>query len=101
MLKRYKLWEQIGVGWYFFLPVVYFITMEKSASLWDNPEFITTFHKLEIGHPGTIYMLVYNVFSHFFPQHGDWVAIATNSLMDIQRADRDLPLFRTIAYLIQ
>lgn len=103
-LKRYKLWEQIG-SWVVFLfaTVVYFITMEKSASLWDNPEFITTFHKLEVGHPpgAPFYMLVYNVFSHFFPQHGDWVAIAANSLSGIFSGLTVMLLFRTIAYLIR
>ncbi|MDO5035770.1 MAG: DUF2723 domain-containing protein [Porphyromonas sp.] len=103
-IKRYKRWERLG-GWLIFLfsTIVYLLTMEKSSGLWDNPEFITTFHKLEVGHPpgAPFYMLVYNFFSHFFPQHGDWIAIAANTASGIISGITVMILFRTIAHLIR
>ena len=43
-IKRYKVLER-SLGWLLFVlsSAVYFVTMEKSASVWDCPEFITTF----------------------------------------------------------
>lgn len=102
--KHFKQYERVG-SWLVFLfaTIVYFLTMEKSASLWDNPEFITTFHKLEVGHPpgAPFYMLVYNFFSHLFPQHGQWVAIAANALSCIFSGLTVMLLFRTIVYLVR
>lgn len=102
--NRYKLWERLlSILVFVVSTTVYFLTMEKSATVWDNPEFITTFHKLEIGHPpgAPFYMLVYNFFGHFFPQHGDWIAISANALSGIFSGLTILLLFRTIAYLIR
>lgn len=101
---QYKQYERI-ISYVVFLvsTVVYLFTMEKSASVWDNPEFITTFSKLEVGHPpgAPFYMLVYNFFSHLFPGHGDWVAIAGNTLSSILSGLTILILFRTISHLIR
>lgn len=102
--SKYKLWERLlSIAVFVLSTIVYFITMEKSATVWDNPEFITTFHKLEVGHPpgAPFYMLVYNFFSHFFPQHGDWIAISANALSGIFSGLTILLLFRTIAHLIR
>ena len=83
--------------------IVYWVTMEKSASVWDCPEFITTFHKLEVGHPpgAPFYMLVYNAFAELFPAHGDWIAIAGNALSGLLSGLTILLLFRTISHLIR
>lgn len=45
--------------------IVYCLTIEPTASLWDCPEFIACGYKLEIGHPpgAPIFMLL----SNFFP----------------------------------
>ena len=101
---RYKEYERIiSYGAFLLSAAVYLLTMEKSASVWDNPEFVTTFHKLEVGHPpgAPFYMLVYNFFGHFFPGHGDWVAIAGNALSAILSGLTVLLLFRTISHLIR
>lgn len=39
--------------------IVYGLTIEPTASLWDCPEFIACGYKLEIGHPpgAPVYML--------------------------------------------
>ena len=102
--QQYKRYERIISYAVFILStVIYLLTMEKSASVWDNPEFITTFHKLEVGHPpgAPFYMLVYNFFSHLFPGHGDWIAIAGNALSSILSGLTILLLYRTISHLIR
>ena len=45
--------------------IVYGLTVEPTASLWDCPEFIASGYKLEIGHPpgAPVFMLVANLFS--------------------------------------
>lgn len=101
---HYKLWERILSGVVFLVStIVYLITMEKSASMWDTPEFITTFHKLEVGHPpgAPFYMLVYNFFSHLFPSSGSWVAIAANSISAVLSGLTIYFLFKTISHLIR
>ena len=46
--------------------IVYGMTVEPTASLWDCPEFIASGYKLEIGHPpgAPVFMLAANLFSH-------------------------------------
>lgn len=100
----YKKWERLLAWLVFFVStVIYLITMEKSASVWDNPEFITAFSKMEVGHPpgAPFYMLVYNVFSHFFPQGSQSAAIAANTLSSILSGFTVMLLFLTISHLIQ
>ena len=45
--------------------IVYGLTVEPTASLWDCPEFIPCGYKLEIGHPpgAPVFMLAANLFS--------------------------------------
>ena len=45
--------------------IVYGLTIEPTASLWDCPEFIACGYKLEIGHPpgAPVFMLAANLFS--------------------------------------
>lgn len=103
-IRIYKRWEQL-VGWCCFLisTAVYLWTMEKSASVWDNPEFIATFSKMEVGHPpgAPFYMLVYNTLSTFFPTGGHWVAIAANAISAVFSGLTVMLLFLTTAHLIR
>ncbi len=102
--KTYKIWERVlSYAVFVIATVVYLITMEKSASPWDCPEFITTFHKLEVGHPpgAPFYMLVYNFFSTFFPGDQASVALAANAMSGILSGLTILLLFRTISHLIR
>ncbi len=102
--KKYKNWERILSYVVFLLStVVYLITMEKSSSSWDCPEFIITFHKLEAGHPpgAPFYMLVYNFFSHFFPGDPSSISVAANAMSAILSGLTILLLFRTISHLIR
>ena len=66
--KRFRFLNNV-VGWGVFAvaAIVYLMTIEPTASLWDCAEFIVCVNKLEIGHPpgAPFFMLVYNIISHF------------------------------------
>lgn len=102
--RRYKILER-ATGWLTFLiaTAVYLVTMEKSASVWDCPEFITTFAKLEVGHPpgAPFYMLAYNTLSNLFPSGGSWIAIAANAISAVFSGLTIMLLFLTTAHLIR
>ena len=56
-------------GWTVFAiaSIVYLLTIEDTASLWDCGEYITAAYKLEVGHPpgAPLYMLLGRLFSFF------------------------------------
>ena len=80
--------------------VVYGLTVEPTASLWDCSEFIACGYKLEIGHPpgAPFFMLVANLFSHLAsdPSH---VALMVNLLSALLSAGCVFFLFLTITHL--
>ena len=80
--------------------IVYGLTIEPTASLWDCPEFIACGYKLEIGHPpgAPVFMLVANLFSHlaFDTAH---VAMMVNLLSALLSAGCIFFLFLTITHL--
>ena len=80
--------------------VVYGLTVEPTASLWDCPEFIACGYKLEIGHPpgAPFYMLVANLFSHFASDPSQ-VALVVNLLSALLSAGCIFFLFLTITHL--
>ena len=59
----------ISLGWLAFLiaTIVYFLTVEETASLWDCGEYITAAYKLEVGHPpgAPFFMLIGRLFTFF------------------------------------
>lgn len=68
--KRYNLLNNLlGWGVSLIAAVVYLLTIEPTASLWDCAEFVACDYRLEPGHPpGTpFYMLIYNVITHLAP----------------------------------
>lgn len=102
--KKYRTWERImSYAVFATATLVYLITMGKSASVWDCPEFIAAFDKLEVGHPpgAPFYMLVYNLFAHLFPSGAEYAALAANSLSAILSGLTILLLYRTISHLIR
>ena len=80
--------------------VVYGLTVEPTASLWDCPEFITCGYKLEIGHPpgAPFFMLVANLFSQFASSPSQ-VALMVNLLSALLSAGCIFFFFLTITHL--
>ena len=80
--------------------VVYGLTVEPTASLWDCPEFIACGYKLEIGHPpgAPFFMLAANLFSQFAGSPSE-VALMVNLLSALLSAGCIFFLFLTITYL--
>ncbi|MDY3090097.1 MAG: DUF2723 domain-containing protein, partial [Porphyromonas sp.] len=68
--KRFNLLND-ALGWLVtaIAAIVYLMTIEPTASLWDCAEFIACDYRLEVGHPpgAPFYMLVYNVISQLAP----------------------------------
>ncbi len=91
-----------SVAWLVFAiaAVVYGLTVEPTASLWDCPEFIACGYKLEIGHPpgAPIFMLAANLFSQFASDTAH-VALMVNLLSALLSAGCIFFLFLTITYL--
>jgi len=82
--------------------VVYGLTVEPTASLWDCPEFIACGYKLEIGHPpgAPFFMLAANLFSQFASSPSQ-VALMVNLLSALLSAGCIFFLFLTITHLAQ
>ena len=82
--------------------VVYGLTIEPTASLWDCPEFIACGYKLEIGHPpgAPVFMLVANLFSQFASEPSQ-VALMVNLLSALLSAGCIFFLFLTITHLVR
>ena len=80
--------------------IVYGLTLEPTASLWDCPEFIACGYKLEIGHPpgAPFYMLAANLFSQLASSPSQ-VALMVNLLSALLSAGCIFFLFLTITYL--
>ena len=80
--------------------IVYGLTVEPTASLWDCPEFIACGYKLEIGHPpgAPVFMLAANLFSQMAsdPSH---VALMVNLLSALLSAGCIFFLFLTVTHL--
>ena len=82
--------------------IVYGMTVEPTASLWDCPEFIASGYKLEIGHPpgAPVFMLAANFFSHLANDTSK-VALMVNLLSALLSAGCIFFLFLTITHLTQ
>ena len=92
----------ISLGWLAFLlaTIVYFITVEDTASLWDCGEYITAAYKLEVGHPpgAPFFMLLGRLFSLFAGSEAD-VALWINRMSGLSSSFSILFLFWTITML--
>jgi len=92
----------IGMAWFLFATaaLVYGLTIEPTASLWDCPEFIACGYKLEIGHPpgAPFFMLVANLFSQLASEPSQ-VAMMVNLLSALLSAGCIFFLFLTITHL--
>lgn len=97
----FKRWNNI-IGWGVFAisALVYLLTMEPSASLWDCSEFIATSYKLEVGHPpgAPLYMMLARIATMFAPST-HYVPHMVNALNCLASAFCILFLFWTITHL--
>ncbi len=89
------------VGWFAFAAafLVYYLTVEPTASWWDCGEFIASAYKLEIGHPpgAPFFMLMGRFFSFFAFGNEIIVAKMVNMLSVMSSAFTILFLFWTIS----
>jgi hypothetical protein len=101
-MKQFKRWNNI-TGWATFLIalIVYLLTIEPTASLWDCSEFIATAFKLEVGHPpgAPLFMIIGRIFSLFAGNNTANVALMMNIMSAIASAFTILFLFWTITHL--
>ena len=89
------------IGWAIFAVslIVYFMTMERSVSLWDCGEYIATSNKLEVGHPpgAPLFMMINRLASAFVPATS--VALVVNAVSAISSAFTILFLFWTTTFI--
>ena len=97
-MKKFKNLNTI-TGWLIFAlsSIIYLITMEKTASLWDCGEFIAGAYNLEVVHaPGAPLFLIIGRFFTFFANTPDQVALMINSMSALCSSFTILFLFWTI-----
>ena len=100
-MNKYRLINNIS-GWIVFLvaAIIYLMTIEPTASLWDCGEFIASCFKLEVGHPpgNPVFMVMGNFFT-LFAGDVSKVAAIVNSMSALASAFTILFLFWTITHL--
>jgi len=81
--------------------LTYSLTIEPTVSFWDCGEFITSSHKLEVGHPpgAPFFMIVAKVFSLFSFGNNEMVARLINMVSASSSAFTILFLFWTITHI--
>lgn len=101
--KRFNLLNN-GLGWLMGLvaAIVYLMTIEPTASLWDCAEFIACDYRLEVGHPpgAPFYMLIYNVVSQLAPT-AEQAALYANATSAILSALCIVLLFWTLTHILR
>ncbi|MCF8233505.1 MAG: DUF2723 domain-containing protein [Bacteroidales bacterium] len=101
-MKNFKLYNNIG-GWFVFLvaTIVYFMTLEPTASWWDCGEYIATAYKLQVGHPpgAPLFQLLGRFFSMFAFGNEANVAMMVNAMSALSSSFTILFLFWTISML--
>jgi hypothetical protein len=99
--KGYKFYNTV-VGWFLFLvaAVVYLSTIEPTTSFWDCPEFITTAHSLQVGHPpgAPLFMIMGRMFT-LFASNTSQVPVMINILSALASAFTIMFLFWTITHM--
>lgn len=91
------------VGWvvFFIATVVYFSTLEPTASWWDCGEYISTAYKLQVGHPpgAPLFQMLGRFFSLFAFGDTSRVALMINAMSALSSSFTILFLFWTITML--
>jgi len=91
------------VGWAVFAiaTIVYFLTVEPTASWWDCGEYISTAYKLQVGHPpgAPLFQMIGRFFSLFAFGDVSKVALMVNIMSALSSSFTILFLFWTITHL--
>lgn len=89
-----------GWGAFALATIVYLLTMEPTASLWDCAEFIATSYKLEVGHPpgAPLFMMIARFFTIFAPST-EAIPVMVNIMSCLASGFTILFLFWTITHL--
>jgi len=91
------------LGWLVFLiaTIVYFLTLEPTASWWDCGEYIATAYKLQVGHPpgAPLFQLLGRFFSLFAFGDTSKVAMMINAMSALSSSFTILFLFWSITML--
>ncbi|MEN9699826.1 MAG: hypothetical protein RLZZ301_1024 [Bacteroidota bacterium] len=99
---NYSKWNTY-LGWLIFgiASVVYLLTIESTASLWDCGEYITAAYKLEVGHPpgAPLFMVLGRLFSFFAAPEN--VAVYINALSALSSSMTILFMFWSLTLLIK
>jgi hypothetical protein len=102
MMKNYKNINNL-VGWLVFgiATIVYFLTLEPTASWWDCGEYISTAYKLQVGHPpgAPLFQLIGRFFTLFAFGNVANVALMINIMSALSSSFTILFLFWTITML--
>lgn len=91
------------IGWVIFIiaTIVYFLTLEPTASWWDCGEYISTAYKLQVGHPpgAPLFQLLGRFFSLFAFGDTSKVAMMINAMSALSSSFTILFLFWTITII--
>lgn len=102
MMQEYRKINVI-TGWVMFLisAVVYYLTVEPTASYWDCGEFIAVSYKLEVPHPpgAPFFLLIGRLFSFLALNNTEYVAFAINMVSVLSSAFTILFLFWSVTHL--
>lgn len=91
------------IGWVVFgiATLVYFLTLEPTASWWDCGEYIATAYKLQVGHPpgAPLFQMIGRFFSLFAFGNPTQVALMVNIMSALSSSLTIIFLFWTITLL--
>lgn len=100
-MERFKLLNNIGgLLALIFATIVYSLTMESSASLWDCGEFIASCHKQLVVHPpgAALFLMIGRMFTLFAPSP-DKIALTINFMSALSSGLAMMFLFWITTYL--
>ncbi|AXT51441.1 DUF2723 domain-containing protein [Aquimarina sp. BL5] len=100
---NFKKWNQI-LGWVVFTIalLVYYLTVEPTASFWDAGEYIATSSKLQVGHPpGAPLFQMIGAFASIFASDPTNIAFVVNMTSAFASAFAILFMFWSITILVK
>jgi len=103
MHKLHKINNILGWSVFAIATLVYFLTLEPTASWWDCGEYISTAFKLQVGHPpgAPLFQMIGRFFSLFAFNNLSRVALMVNAMSAICSGFTIMFLFWSITMLAQ